>query len=113
MWGNMNFNVLSTNIDFALEQTDKLKDKKFQNKPSNEISSDEIIKAFPKTDGIVLLIVAKELNKGKNSGIFIALIFDGDTGKLISENEFTGKAGGFGLRNFWAGAIHSGMKSYK
>ncbi len=108
-----NVNVSSSNVDNAIKQAEEITDNNFNSRNKEALSVNEIIGAYPETDGNALVIVAKELNKGQNSGTFIALIFDGKTKEVISQKQFTGKAGGFGLRNFWAGAIYAGMKSYR
>lgn len=107
----LNLEVETTNIDVAVKQTEKLAGGNFRNKQVHEISLRDIAASYPDVDGNVLVIVAKELNKGRNSGTFIALIFDGKSKDVLSQREFTGKSKGFGLRNFWAGALYSGMKS--
>lgn len=109
----LKLDVQSLDIDHAVSQIDKLKDVKFKNNKSSKISLEEIISSYPVTQGNVLLIVAKELNKSNNRGVFIAVVFDGNDKKIISEQEFSGKARGFGLRNFWAGALYNGLKAVR
>lgn len=105
-----NLNVSSSNVDNAIKQAEEITDNNFNSRNKEAISLSEIAEAYPETDGNVLVIVAKELNKGQNSGTYIALIFDGKTKEIISQKEFTGKAAGFGLRNFWAGSLYNGMR---
>jgi hypothetical protein len=38
------------------------------------------------------------------------VIFDQVTKEIVFQQEHSGKARGFGLRNFWAGALLSAMK---
>jgi hypothetical protein len=109
----LNVTCKLTNIDNALKQAENITEENFNNRNQGEFPLSKIADAYPETEGKVLVIVAKELNKGQNSGIFEALIFDGKSKQIIRQKEFTGKAGGFGLRNFWAGALYSGMKKIK
>lgn len=59
------------------------------------------------------VIVAGLLNKTANHGTFTFVIFDQDTKEIIFQQEATGKARGFGLRNFWAGALRGAMKNVR
>ncbi|SFK26662.1 hypothetical protein [Proteiniphilum acetatigenes] len=59
------------------------------------------------------VIVAGLLNKTGNHGTFTFVVFDQDTKEVIFQQEATGKARGFGLRNFWAGALRGAMKNVR
>ncbi len=59
------------------------------------------------------IILTGLLNKTSNRGTFTYVIFDQQTNQIIFQKELTGKAKGFGLRNFWAGALYSTMKKMK
>lgn len=59
------------------------------------------------------VIVTGLLNKTANHGTFTFVIFDQDTKEIIFQQEATGKARGFGLRNFWAGALRGAMKNVR
>lgn len=109
----LKFDVQSLDIDHAISQVDKLKGVKFKNSKKPEVSLKDIIESYPVKQGNILLIVAKELNKGTNTGTFVAVVFDGEKKEIISEQQFSGKARGFGLRNFWAGALYNGLKSVR
>lgn len=58
-----------------------------------------------------LLIIAESLNKAERKGHFIFVLFDEQTHTVISSWRASGDAGGFGLRNYWAGALHGAIKS--
>ena len=108
----LDLDVASTDIANAIKQIDKLDDVDFKNRKQEIISLKKILNAYPSTEGNILIIIAKELNKGRNMGYFMAVIFDGESKEIISKVNFSGKAGGFGLRNFWAGSLYKGMKKY-
>ncbi len=78
-----------------------------------DIDIEKIIKKYPKNEGAQLLIIAKELNKGREYGVFQAVIFDGESRDIISSIEFYGNPRGFGLRNYWAGALYNGLKNFR
>ena len=59
------------------------------------------------------VIVCGLLNKTANHGTFTFVVFDQDTKEIIFQQEKAGKARGFGLRNFWAGALLTAMKNVK
>lgn len=107
----LKLDVQSLDIDHAVSRIDKLKDVKFKNNKKSNISLEEIIGSYPSSQGQILLIIAKELNKRTNMGAFIAIVFDGNSKKIISQQEFSGEAKGFGLRNFWAGSLYNGLKA--
>lgn len=59
------------------------------------------------------IIITGLLNKTANQGTFTYVVFEQDTNEVIFQKELTGKAKGFGLRNFWAGALYATMKQIK
>ena len=107
--GKMNLIVNKVCTDYAVQQLKKLESYSFQNKELQDVDLPTIIKAYPDTDANVLIIVARKLNKPENTGYYTAVIFNGQTKEIIEQKEFKGKAGGFGLRNFWAGSLYKGM----
>jgi hypothetical protein len=109
----LNLDVASTDITEATKQIDKLEGVDFKNKKQEDIPLKEILNAYPTVDANILIIVAKELNKGQNMGHFMAVVFDGETKEIISKTNLSGKAAGFGLRNFWAGSLFKAMKAYR
>lgn len=70
------------------------------------------IEALPiqKTPGVGMVFVAQFLDKSKNRGTYEVVFFNTETKEIIEEWITEGKAGGFGLRNYWAGSIHSVLK---
>ena len=70
------------------------------------------IEALPiqKTPGVGMVFIAQFLDKSKNSGTYEVVFFNTETKEIIEEWITEGKAGGFGLRNYWAGSIHSALK---
>lgn len=108
----LDLDVVSTYIADAIKQIDKLENVDFKNKKKEKISLRKILDVYPSTEGNILIIIAKELNKGRNMGHFMAVVFDGESKEIISKVNFSGKAAGFGLRNFWAGSLYKGMKKY-
>lgn len=68
---------------------------------------------LPQTEGIGIVMIAKVLNKPMNQASYELITFDIASREILSKREVKGKAGGFGLRNFWAGSIYQVIKSTK
>lgn len=105
--------VVSIDYGPAIKQIKVLNDVKFKDKQHSNIDITSIVSKYPNNDNNGLIVIAKELNKRYNRGIFIVVIYDGKTKNILLQQELLGKAGGFGLRNYWAGALYSGLKSMK
>jgi hypothetical protein len=57
---------------------------------------------FGAKDGIGLLFVAESLNKRTESGKYHFVAINLTNNEILLHDVFVGKAGGFGLRNYWA-----------
>jgi hypothetical protein len=63
-------------------------------------------------EGIGVVFIAAYLDKADATGKYHIVFFDIATRDLIHSWEDSGEAGGFGLRNYWAGSIHRMIKYY-
>ncbi len=63
--------------------------------------------------GIGFLLIAEGMSKGKEEASYWVTFIDMSTKNVILTKRMTGKAGGFGFRNYWAGSIKSVFKSMK
>ena len=84
-------------------------------KSEYSLSKEEIkaaIDALPiqKTSGVGMVFIAQFLDKSNNRGTYEVVFFNTETKEIIEEWITDGKARGFGLRNYWAGSIHSALK---
>lgn len=61
-------------------------------------------------DGTGAIIIAALLDKPHEVATYHSVVFDIRSRKIISTKVITGKPGGFGLRNYWAGSLHHAMK---
>lgn len=109
----LDLDVLSTDYKPALKQLAQLKEVNFKDREQSDIDIKSIVSNYPNCGSNGLIIIAKELNKPQNIGTFIAVIYDGTSKQILSVQELKGKAGGFGLRNFWAGSLYNGLKNAK
>lgn len=75
----------------------------------------EKIKSYPikETSGEGFIVIATLLDKSANKATYKVVLFDVETREILKEEEFTSKAGGFGLRNFWAKTIYSLTKKFE
>ncbi|MCQ2191939.1 MAG: hypothetical protein MJZ23_03615 [Paludibacteraceae bacterium] len=58
-----------------------------------------------------ILLVAKAYDKAANSGYYDLVVFNAQTKEVIATQALEGKAGGFGLRNYWAKTAFTAAKS--
>ncbi len=65
------------------------------------------------TDGLCLVIIADNLNKARTQGSFYYVILDVASKKILISDRFTGKAGGRGLRNYWAKTVYETITTLK
>ena len=75
----------------------------------------EKIKNYPikETSGDGFIIIATLLDKSANKATYKVVLFDVKTREILKEEEFISKAGGFGLRNFWAKTIYTLTKKFE
>lgn len=64
-------------------------------------------------NGIGIVIIADLWNKGRETGSYHIVKFDIPARKILSAVYVSGKASGFGLRNYWANTVYTGMKKYR
>ena len=60
--------------------------------------------------GIGVLMIAESLNKYAQEAYFHVVILNMETKEILIHERIRSKPSGFGLRNYWAGAIHQTMK---
>ncbi len=99
-------NQVNENIDLSKLMTPKRE---------YSLNKEEIkatIDALPiqKTSGVGMVFIAQFLDKSNNRGTYEVVFFNTETKEIIEEWITSGKARGFGLRNYWAGSIHSALK---
>ena len=65
------------------------------------------------SEGTGVVLIALTLDKGANKGTYQVVFFDVANRNIILSRTVTAKAGGFGLRNYWAGSVYNVLKSWK
>lgn len=61
---------------------------------------------WPHDSGKGIILIAKALDKGKGYAIYDIVLFDLAKREILMSKEVSGKAMGFGLRNFWARTVY-------
>ena len=74
---------------------------------------EEIVKSynFGELKGIGLLFIVESFNKLNVEGSIYAAFINIETKEVLFTERMTGAPGGFGLRNYWAGAIYTILKN--
>jgi hypothetical protein len=73
---------------------------------------DEMVKKYAgdRKDGIGLVFVVENFNKGTEMADVYVTYFDIATKKALVCEKISGKAMGIGMRNYWAGAVKAILK---
>lgn len=91
------------------------------NSTSNKVSDEDVANTVKnltlnETSGTGLILVGEYLSKQKAEGTYQVVFFDIASRNIVAKWQATGKAGGFGLRNFWAKSVYlvmDAIKTYK
>lgn len=59
-----------------------------------------------------LVFIAETLSKARRSGVYHVVFFDEATHEIIYSRKMTGRAGGFGVRNYWAASILNILRTW-
>ncbi len=73
----------------------------------------EMVKGYSSSaakGSVGMVLIVDQMNKFEEAAYFYVTFFDTDSKKLLFTAYVKGKAGGFGYRNYWAGAIASVVK---
>lgn len=106
--------ILSTTIEQANESLGALAAEQFTPRsttPDIAAQLPQILARYNNHSGNKgLLLIASTLDKGNGIGHYRAVLFDPATQQVIIQMDMAGKAGGFGLRNYWAGSVYNALK---
>lgn len=84
-----------------------------QNKSAEEIQQMVESYQLSQSEGTGVVLIALTLDKGAGKGTYQVVFFDIANRNIILSRTVTAKAGGFGLRNYWAWSVYNVMKSWK
>lgn len=74
----------------------------------------EIINDYPIEEGLSgtgLMLIAESYDKPAEHGNYYVTFFDIETKKIFVSERYSGKAKGFGLRNYWAGSYYKVLQA--
>lgn len=112
--GFTGIDILSTSVEQANEPLGALAAEQFMPRKSPidwQKQLPQIVARYDNGSGNKgLLLIATTLDKGNGLGYYIAVVFDPTTHEIITQMDMTGKPGGFGLRNYWAGSVYNALK---
>jgi hypothetical protein len=105
---------ISNDLSFAEERNsksdaDKIKSNNITDDSRFTLASiDNMVKAydFKGKKGIGLLLIMESMNKSIEKGAMYVAFIDMATKKVLFTERMTGKAGGFGFRNYWVKPVH-------
>lgn len=105
-------NIEYVNVDYVINMTGSIDATELKvNHTAKELTEDDILYELQDleiepSEGLGLVIMAGELNKGTDYGTFYYVFFDNKTMDVLSVMPFQGKSGGIGLRNYWARSFY-------
>lgn len=111
--GNINYDI---NMIMEINSKSALEDMESYNTPNYTIDSIKSIVAtydIKNKNGIGILFIAESLNKNSEEAYFHFVALNMVTKELLIHERLRGEPRGFGLRNYWAGAIYGIIKDIK
>jgi len=110
--------VTKIDLDYTNSVIDNLIEDHLIVNSDYKISADDVktlIAKYPNSasEGIGLVFVAEQMSKLSQTGSYYVTFFDLKTKEVLTTCRKTGKAGGFGMRNYWAASIYNLMKSWR
>ncbi len=112
---------LDKNIDAVSKANEKTNKKELFSESISDyqLLDEESVKSmlkkydFKGKEGLGFLLVAEGMSKGKEEASYWATFVDMKTKRVVYTKRVTGKASGFGFRNYWAGSMKSVFKTMK
>ena len=68
---------------------------------------------IPDKEGIGVVLIAEQLDKSSGAATYHVVFFDLATREIVLSKWVAGKAGGFGLRNYWAGSVYRVLSKWR
>lgn len=107
---------VKTNLDKCKANNDKVIASSLVTDNSHSISEadvEAVVKQYKSKDleGEGLLYIVESFDKTKEKAVVYVVSFDIKSGKILKMKKKEGKPGGFGIRNYWLGAILNIMKT--
>jgi hypothetical protein len=109
---------VSINLDMMEKRNERIRlkgritDDDFKSSHLEHANIQEIVNTYNlegEDAGIGLVFIVESLSKPNTKGAYWVTFFDIQSKKVISTERYLGKAGGFGLRNYWAKSYYNVM----
>lgn len=105
---------ISSDLSFVMEKNSKADVAKLLSSNSNDDSRftketiDEIVKGynFGGKKGVGMMFIMESMNKSASNGSMYVTFIDMGSRKVLYTERMTGKAGGFGFRNYWVKPVY-------
>jgi hypothetical protein len=112
-----NKNEVTNDLEQVTERNEKIDPSALVVSDEHKITLDDVKAEIKKYNtkgksGMGLVFIAENLNKTTQMGSFYVCFFDIATKEIIDARQMTGKAAGFGFRNYWSGSIYNIMKAW-
>lgn len=114
------YNIKSAFNNMLEADLEIVKQRNLQIDPYNLIAStphtlsmdeiNEVVRHYPGAESLGVIFIVESFNKHIPEVTFWSVIFDVNTHEVLVAKQVTGKAGGIGFRNFWAGGFYKGIK---
>lgn len=107
---------LDVNINIVMERNDMADTDKMLTYSPKYFRKDDIREIIESYDlegeeGLGLLFIAESLNKIDTEAYFHVVILNMSTKEVLLSERLRGQPSGFGIRNYWAGAIYEILKN--
>jgi hypothetical protein len=108
---------VTNDIDIVTESNSKVDPKGLVINDEYKFPAEDVSKIIRKyktaeNTGTGLVFIAENLNKIAQYGSYYVCFFDIASKEIIDCQRYSGKAAGFGFRNYWAGSIYNVMKNW-
>lgn len=100
-------------INEAIDEEQLIGDSNKNNISENDIRQIVNNLSYGDNDQTGLVFVAEMLDKASAIGTYQVIFFDEATKEVLYKKTVSGKAGGFGVRNYWARSIFEVLRNWK
>lgn len=106
---------VETDITMITEKTRDMDKSKMREREISDVKAEDLVSAYslPHKEGTGMILIARMLDKKAAKGTFDIVFFDIATRNILYTKRVTKKAGGAGLRNYWAHPVYEMIQDKK
>ena len=106
---------VETDITMITEKTRNMDKSKMREREISDVKAEDLVSAYslPHKEGTGMILIARMLDKKAAKGTFDIVFFDIATRNILYTKRVTKKAGGAGLRNYWAHPVYEMIQDKK